>query len=119
MDNKNNLHISCDYRNIPINNINPSDQVKFCDLRGSDFSKADLSGVEFLGCRLNGVSFKDANLTNAEFIGCFVADNYEPIDIEGSIFQNTEFIDCHISNLHKINNLLPECLWESKLADTA
>ncbi len=46
-----------------------------CQLKGIDFSRADLSGARFIRCRIEECSFADANLHQADFEDCQFFEN--------------------------------------------
>lgn len=47
--------------------LDPSEDLKYCDLRGVDFSSLDLSGYDFTGSDLRGCSFRESLIAGAKF----------------------------------------------------
>ncbi|MGB0385689.1 MAG: HEAT repeat domain-containing protein [Ardenticatenaceae bacterium] len=77
--------------------LQPNDTLMFCDLRGAVLDNLALSSVEFFGCRLDGTSFRGTDLHQVRFIGCFSSEQSPPTDFRGSVWQDSDAIECHLN----------------------
>lgn len=81
------------------------------DLRGKDYSGANLAGIVFEGADLYRTTFDGANLSGASFVNCFVAEaSFQQADCSNLQAIHTNFYRANFGGADLSDALLKDCV---------